>query len=219
MSLRLKVPIIFPSRSPSTPPAPSLRRVPRSRFPCLLSTTRWLRLLVFLRRRSVTVAAPYLDRVSYLSLPFGHGRHDPRARGHFFNAVPSGVFHVIEEITRAPRFLDNPCLHAPLYDPGGSIGCSDAEGCRENRVAVAAGAKSDHTLVFQGIPRQGEVGHERDVDCTPRPHSKLLRNRRPRPPSGRPNPPPRPRPPVDQPSPAKPIPPGNGGDRPSPTLS
>jgi len=102
----------------------------------LLSTTRWLRLLVFLRRRSVTVAAPYLDRVSYLSLPFGHGRHDPRARGHFFNAVPLGVFHVIKEITRAPRFLDNPCLHAPLCDPGGSIGCSDAEGCRENRVAM-----------------------------------------------------------------------------------
>lgn len=66
----------------------------------------------------LSLASPYL--VAYLPV-----RSDqpstPRlsARTTCSTHAPS-VYLSIEETTRAPRFLPNSCLHAPLFDPGGS---------------------------------------------------------------------------------------------------
>lgn len=61
--------------------------------------------------------------------------------GPLLKRTPTALL-MIGEITRAPRFLSNSCLHAPLFDPGGSaaprhLGTVDAAFRSENDVGSA----------------------------------------------------------------------------------
>ena len=106
---------------PSVPPqAPSsgrplpLRRVLWGEFPDLIGTyqptpTSRLpsRLTSFPSLGTTTASPPSLPR----------GRTLPRGPGPFLSRCPRRLSSV--EKTRSPRFLDDPCVHAPLFDPGG----------------------------------------------------------------------------------------------------
>ena len=115
MISRPKVPVICPSRSPIVRSTASLHRVPWGGFPDFRSTISGLRLLAphpaALRclRLAVPPAAP-------LRSP---GRGKPRGLDYLLPRRPHRLPRV--ERTRPPRFLGDPCLHAPLLDPGGPL--------------------------------------------------------------------------------------------------
>ena len=106
---------------PSVPPqAPSsgrplpIRRVLWGEFPDLIGTISRLRLLAS-RRASLRFLRSALPPLRPLSLP--RGRTIPPEPGPLLPRRPRRLPTV--EKTRYPRFLDDPCVHAPLFDPGG----------------------------------------------------------------------------------------------------
>ena len=111
----LNVLIICPSRSPIIRSTASLHRVPWGGFPDFRSTISGLRSLAFrpasLRclHSAVPPAAPFRSP----------GRSSSRGLDHFLPRRPHRLLRV--EKTRSPRFLGDPCQHAPLLDPGGPL--------------------------------------------------------------------------------------------------
>ena len=81
---------------------------------CPAHTIRRLRLLVS-RRASLRLLRSALPPLRPPSLP--RGRTIPRGPGPLLPRRPRRLTTV--EKTRPPRFLDDPCVHAPLFDPGG----------------------------------------------------------------------------------------------------
>ena len=73
-----------------------------------------LRLLASLRA-SLRLLRSALPPLRPPSLP--RGRTLPRGPGPFLSRRPRRLSSV--EKTRSPRFMDDPCVHAPLFDPGG----------------------------------------------------------------------------------------------------
>ena len=106
---------------PSVPPqAPSsgrplpIRRVLWGEFPDLIGTISRLRLLAP-RRASLRFLRSALPPLRPPSFP--RSRATPRGPGPLLSRRPRRLCTV--EKTRYPRFLDDPCVHAPLFDPGG----------------------------------------------------------------------------------------------------
>ena len=93
----------FPSAGSSGVSSPT-SSVPISRLRLLASPRASLRLL---RSALPPLRPPPLPR----------GRTLPRGPGPFLSRRPRRLSSV--EKTRHPRFLDDPCVHAPLFDPGG----------------------------------------------------------------------------------------------------
>ena len=60
---------------------------------------------------------PSLSTTTASSSSFPRGRTLPRGPGPFLSRRPRRLTTV--EKTRYPRFLGDPCVHAPLFDPGG----------------------------------------------------------------------------------------------------
>ena len=114
MTSRPNVPVIFPSASSIIRSAPSLRRVLWGEFPDLIGTISRLRLLAS-PRASLRLLRSALPPPRPPSLP--RNRTIPRGPGPFLSRRPRRLSTV--EKTRYPRFLDDPCVHAPLFDPGG----------------------------------------------------------------------------------------------------
>ena len=114
MTSRPNVPVIFPPASfiirsaASHPPGP-LGRVPRPhRYYQPTPTSRPPSRVTSFPSLSATTAPPS-------SLP--RSRTIPRGPGPLLSRRPRRLSSV--EKTRYPRFLDDPCVHAPLFDPGG----------------------------------------------------------------------------------------------------
>ena len=106
---------------PSVPPqAPSsgrplpIRRVLWGECPDLIGTISRLRLLAP-RRASLRFLRSALPPLRPPSFP--RSRATPRGPGPLLSRRPRRLCTV--EKTRYPRFLDDPCVHAPLFDPGG----------------------------------------------------------------------------------------------------
>ena len=114
MTSRPNVPVIFPPASFIIRSAPSLRRVPWGGFPDLIGSISRLRLLAP-RRASLRFLRSALPPFRPPSLP--RVRTIPREPGPLLSRRPRRLTTV--EKTRYPRFLDDPCVHAPLFDPGG----------------------------------------------------------------------------------------------------
>ena len=114
MTSRPNVPAICPSASSIIWSAASLRRVPWGEFPDLFGTISRLRLLAP-RRASLRLLRSALPPLRPPSLP--RSGTIPRGPGPFLSRRPRRLSTV--EKTRYPRFLDDPCVHAPLSDPGG----------------------------------------------------------------------------------------------------
>ena len=115
MFTELGGPSIFPSESPTARSAASLRRVPGGGFPGLAGTIRGLRLLA---ARPAALRSPSLGGTTSCALFAPSGTGTPRGRDCCLprpSVPPSPV-----ETTRPPRFLGDPCPHAPLSDPGGT---------------------------------------------------------------------------------------------------
>ena len=114
MTSRPNVPVICPSASSiirsaaSHPPGP-LGRVPRPhRYYQPTPTSRPpSRLASFPSLGTTTASPPSLPR----------SRTIPRGPGPLLSRRPRRLIPV--EKTRPPRFLGDPCVHAPLFDPGG----------------------------------------------------------------------------------------------------
>jgi hypothetical protein len=109
--------------SPSIPPeecslrsAASLHRVPSGWFPAFTSTISRLRLLelhpAWLRCLHLTVPAVHRCSLQQIAMSFCQP-------GPFLQRRPRRFPQ--RERTRPPRFLGNPCQHAPLFDPGGPL--------------------------------------------------------------------------------------------------
>ena len=114
MTSRPNVPVIFPPASfiirsaASHPPGP-LGRVPRPhRYYQPTPTSRPPSRVTSFPSLSATTAPPS-------SLP--RSRTIPRGPGPLLSRRPRRLSSV--EKTRYPRFLGDPCVHAPLFDPGG----------------------------------------------------------------------------------------------------
>ena len=114
MTSRPNVPVIFPPASfiirsaASHPPGP-LGRVPRPhRYYQPTPTSRPPSRVTSFPSLSATTAPPS-------SLP--RSRTIPRGPGPLLSRRPRRLTTV--EKTRYPRFLGDPCVHAPLFDPGG----------------------------------------------------------------------------------------------------
>ena len=114
MTSRPNVPVICPSASSIVRSAASLRRVPWGEFPDLRGTISRLRLLAP-RRASLRFLRSALPPLRPPSLP--RGQTVPREPGPLLPRRPRRLSTV--EKTRPPRFLGDPCVHAPLFDPGG----------------------------------------------------------------------------------------------------
>ena len=108
-------PSVPPQAPPPGRPLPSAGSL-QVRFPGFISTIDRLRLLASppASLRSLRSALPPL------APPFAPPGPDalPEDPDHFSPRRPRRVLTV--EKTRPPRFLDDPCLHAPLFDPGGA---------------------------------------------------------------------------------------------------
>ena len=111
----------LPARCPrhlSPPQVPSsgrplpIHRVLWGEFPDLTGTIRRLRLLASLRA-SLRLLRSALPPLRPSSLP--RGATTPRGPGPLLPRRPHRLSSV--EKTRPPRFLDDPCVHAPLSDP------------------------------------------------------------------------------------------------------
>ena len=115
MTSRPSVPVIFPSASSIIRSAASLRRVLWSEFPDLIGTyqptptSRLPSRLTSFPSLGTTTASPSFA-------PPGAGRF-PEGLDHFYRGARAASSTM--EKTRYPRFLDDPCVHAPLFDPGG----------------------------------------------------------------------------------------------------
>ena len=107
-------PSSVPPQVPSSGRPLPIRRVPWGRFPDLTGTISRLRLLASLRA-SLRFLRSALPPLRPSSLP--RGGTTPRGPGLLLPRRPRRLSSV--EKTRPPRFLDNPCVHAPLSDPGG----------------------------------------------------------------------------------------------------
>ena len=110
------VPAICPSGSSTARSSASLHRVPSGQVPRLLRYYRRLRLLAS-PRASLRLLHSGLPP---LAPPFATTRRDalPVDPDHFSPRRPRRLCTV--EKTRPPRFPDDPCVHAPLFDPGGA---------------------------------------------------------------------------------------------------
>ena len=115
MGSRLDVRSICPSGSSVHRPPPSLHGVPWGGFPRFPGTMPRLRRLGS-PRRFVAFARRFHPDASFFA-PRAHGRHAPGTRT-ISVAAPVDRFSRMES-PRPPRFLGNPCGHAPLFDPGG----------------------------------------------------------------------------------------------------
>ena len=125
MSFRPNVWPIFPSKSSLDRSAASLRRVAWCGFPDFVGTISGLRIL-----------APHPAALRFLRLAVPRSRWlfapDPVQRHRQTWACSRGdPPRCTVEKTRPPRFLGDPCAHAPLSDPGGPLkpspyGSSDA---------------------------------------------------------------------------------------------
>ena len=109
MTSRPNVPAIFPPASSIIRSAASLRRVPWGEFPDLTGSIRRLRLLAPRR------ASPRLLRSALPSLRPPEPDDSPEP-GPLLSRRPRRP--IAMEKTRYPRFLGDPCIHAPLSDPG-----------------------------------------------------------------------------------------------------
>ena len=107
-------PSSVPPQVPSSGRPLPFRRVPWGRFPDLTGTISRLRLLAS-PRASLRFLRSALPPLRPSSLP--RGATTPRGPGLLLPRRPRRLSSV--EKTRPPRFLDNPCVHAPLSDPGG----------------------------------------------------------------------------------------------------
>ena len=107
-------PSSVPPQVPSSGRPLPFRRVPWGRFPDLTGT---ISRLLFLAspRASLRFLRSALPPLRPSSLP--RGGTTPRGPGLLLPRRPRRLSSV--EKTRPPRFLDNPCVHAPLSDPGG----------------------------------------------------------------------------------------------------
>ena len=114
MTSRPNVLAICPSASSIIRSAASLRRVLWGEFPDLTGPISRLRLLAP-RRASLRFLRSALPPLRPLCSP-GVGRF-PVGLDHFYRGGPRRAITV--EKTRYPRFLGDPCVHAPLFDPGG----------------------------------------------------------------------------------------------------
>ena len=104
-----------PPQAPSARSTASLRRVPWGEFPDLFGTISRLRLLAS-PRASLRLLRSALPPLRPSSLPSGWD--DSRGPGPLLSRRPRRLSTV--EKARPPRFLDDPCVHAPLSDPGGA---------------------------------------------------------------------------------------------------
>ena len=134
---------ICPSGRSVHRPPPSLHGVPWGRFPRFCDTVPRLRRLASPRRFVAFARRFHPDASSFA--PREHGRHAHRART-ISSAAPVDRVSRMES-TRPPRFLGNPCVQAPLFDPGGPHdpghgGPCDAAFRSENGVGSAIGSLS-----------------------------------------------------------------------------
>ena len=137
---RLNVLIVFPSRSSVDQPPPSLHGVPWGEFPRFIGTIQRLRLLASPPRfvaftQQFHPAPPCSFPTSMDATLAGPGLLLSRG-------ARTAALQCRMESTRPPRFLGNPCVHAPLFDPGGpltpgQIGESDAAFRNHNDVGSA----------------------------------------------------------------------------------
>ena len=120
-------------RSPIARSSVSLRRLPRGRFADLLGTISGLGVLAFARRyhRLAPLRSPRAGTCS-------------RGPGALLPRRPRRLFAV--ESTRPPRFLDDPCLQAPLSDPGGPP-APGLLGAGDTAFRVVDGVGSAHTAL------------------------------------------------------------------------
>ena len=114
MTSRPNVPAICPSASSIIRSAASLPPGPWGGFPDLTGTISRLRLLAP-RRASLRFLRSALPPLRPLRSP--QSRTILRGPGPLLSRRPRRLTTV--EKTRPPRFLDDPCVHAPLFDPGG----------------------------------------------------------------------------------------------------
>ena len=160
------VPAICPSASHTARPAASLHWVPWSRFPGFIGTIGRLRLLASPRaslrllRSALPPLAPPFAPTGQDALPVDPDPFSPRR--------PRRLCTV--EKTRPPRFLDDPCVHAPLFDPGGApapgpFGTGDGVFRHANGVdsakmifrgSITRPARSLCTLHSRGHPRTAQ---------------------------------------------------------------
>jgi hypothetical protein len=98
------------------PAAPWLRRVLTAQFPALIATTSCSDFLPFLPRSFVSFGWRYRPVPDVRSL---REWHPPPGLGSFY--VVSLTTLLSAETTGSPRFLENPCARALLYDPGGTL--------------------------------------------------------------------------------------------------
>ena len=140
MTTRLNVRIIFPSRSSLDRPPPSLRGVPWGEFPRFIGTIQRLRLLV--SPLCFVAFTQQFHPAPPCSFPTSVGATLAGPGPFLSRGARTATLLFRMESTRPPRFLGNPCVHAPLFDPGGpltpgQIGESDAAFRNHNNVGSA----------------------------------------------------------------------------------
>ena len=133
-----RCPVRLSARQSMIRSAASLRRVPWGRFPDFIGTISGLRLLD---------PRPAALRFLRLAVPRGcpvrsRGSGPLPGPGLLFIAAVRAASPV--ETSRPPRFLGDPCLHAPLSDPGGTA-CA-----RPSRRRDAA-FRSCHSVGFRDV--------------------------------------------------------------------
>ena len=114
MTSRLDVLAISPSTSPAAQPTASLHRVPWGGFPDFTGTISWLPLLALLPE---LLRSPSLPGTIAWPLFALWGQTTPQSLDDFARGTRAALS--TKDMTRPPRFLGDPCVHAPLLDPGG----------------------------------------------------------------------------------------------------
>ena len=160
------VPAICPSASSTARSAASLHRVPSGQVPRL---HRYYRPTPTSRLPSHLASSPSLGTTTACAPLRSHGAgRAPRGPGPFLTAAPAPPLHGGE--TRPPRFLDDPCVHAPLFDPSGApapgpFGTGDGVFRHANGVdsakmifrgSITRPARSLCTLHSRGHPRTAQ---------------------------------------------------------------